>query len=68
MNVWDVATWIASVTLAVSAIVIFVFFLRDAGSILNRELRKPDDGSAEVDTSGSATGIAGSAAPQDPSR
>ena len=43
MNGWDVFTWIASVVLAGSAVLIFGFFARDAGSILKRERRKPED-------------------------
>ncbi len=34
MNGWDLFTWISSAALAGSAIVIFLYFLRDAGSIL----------------------------------
>jgi hypothetical protein len=41
VNPWDVATWLAAVVLATSALVIFIFFLRDARSILNREMH-PD--------------------------
>ena len=43
MNGWDLFTWISSVVLAGSAVLIFGFFLRDAGSILKGERRKPDD-------------------------
>jgi hypothetical protein len=43
MNPWDVVTWIAAVALAVTAVVIFGFFLRDAGSILNREMHGHDE-------------------------
>ncbi len=39
MNAWDFVTWLSSLVLGASAVVIFVFFLRDAGSILNREMR-----------------------------
>ena len=41
MNPWDVATWLAAVVLATSALVIFVFFLRDAASSLSRGMH-PD--------------------------
>ena len=41
MNPWDVATELAAAVLATSALVIFIFFLRDARSILNREMH-PD--------------------------
>ena len=37
MNGWDVFTWVAAVILGVSAIVVFVFFLRDAGSVIRGE-------------------------------
>jgi hypothetical protein len=36
VNGWDLLTWLAAASLAGSAIVIFVFFLRDAGAILNQ--------------------------------
>jgi hypothetical protein len=37
MNPWDLFTWIAAVVLAGGAVVIFIFFLRDAGEIFARE-------------------------------
>jgi hypothetical protein len=43
MNGWDVFTWLSCLVLAGSAIVIFVYFLRDAGAILRRERRDRDD-------------------------
>ncbi|MBW2696427.1 MAG: hypothetical protein JRE70_08125 [Deltaproteobacteria bacterium] len=43
MNGWDVFTWLCSVALAVSAIVIFVFFLKDARSIISGIGRESDD-------------------------
>ena len=43
MNAWDVATWLAAVVLFASALLIFVFFLRDARSILNREMHDHDE-------------------------
>jgi len=43
MNPWDVVTWLSAVALAASAVGIFVFFLRDARSILNREMHGHDD-------------------------
>ncbi len=43
MNWWDVFSWVCSVALAVSALVIFAFFLRDARGILQRDLRDSDD-------------------------
>ena len=38
MNPWDIVTWLAAFALAATAAVIFVFFLRDARSILDREM------------------------------
>ena len=43
MNGWDLFTWLCAVALAATAVVIFGFFLRDAGSILNREMRDRDE-------------------------
>jgi len=43
MNAWDLVTWIASFALATSALVIFAFFLRDARSILEREMHEDDE-------------------------
>ena len=37
MNGWDLFTWINVVILAVSAIVIFAYFLRDARNVLKRD-------------------------------
>ena len=39
MNGWDLFTWLAAAALAGSAILIFAFFLRDAGAILRGERR-----------------------------
>ncbi len=49
MNAWDFVTWVASIALAVSAVVIFGFFLRDARGILNRDLHPSDEDSAPDD-------------------
>ncbi len=49
MNAWDIVTWIAAIALAVSAVVIFGFFLRDARGILERDLHHSDDDSAPDD-------------------
>ncbi len=49
MNAWDVFTWICALALAVSAAVIFGFFLRDARGILERDLHKSDEDSAPDD-------------------
>jgi len=43
MNPWDLVTWLAAIALAASAAGIFVFFLRDARSILDREMHGHDD-------------------------
>ena len=43
MNGWDLFTWICSVALGLSAIVIFLFFLRDAGDLLRGKSRELDD-------------------------
>jgi hypothetical protein len=51
MNPWDIATWIAALILAVVAVVIFGFFLRDAGSILRREMHDPSTDSESPDSS-----------------
>lgn len=39
MNGWDLFTWISAAVLAISALVIFGYFLRDARGILTREKR-----------------------------
>jgi len=43
MNGWNVFTWLCSLALGTSAVVIFVYFLRDARSIISGEGREPDD-------------------------
>ena len=43
MNGWDAFTWFSAVALAVSALWIFVLFLRDAGAIL-RGGRRDEEG------------------------
>jgi hypothetical protein len=56
MNPWDAFTWVASVALALSAVGIFWFFLRDARSILNRDMHDhhdEEDSSASDATPGS---------------
>jgi hypothetical protein len=42
MNGWDLATWLSAAGLALSSVVIFVLFLRDARGILGREDRERD--------------------------
>lgn len=55
MNPWDFVTWLASVALAVSAGVIFGFFLRDARGILQRERHSsPDDSERATEADDSA--------------
>ena len=63
MNPWDFVTWLSSVVLAASAVVIFGFFLRDARSILNREMR---DQGEEPESSSSSESAAGGARPDPP--
>jgi hypothetical protein len=43
MNGWDLFTWICSAGLGLSAILIFGFFLRDAGDIIRGDRAEPDD-------------------------
>ena len=43
MNGWDLFTWIMALELAGSAMVIFAYFLRDAGEILNRDREEQSD-------------------------
>jgi len=45
MNGWDIFTYLMSATLAVSAIAIFAFFLRDARTIMQggRSEKEPDE-------------------------
>jgi len=50
VNPWDILTWICAIALAVSAVVIFGFFLRDARGILDRNLHHSDEDSAPDET------------------
>jgi hypothetical protein len=68
MNAWDFVTWLSSIVLGASAVVIFVFFLRDARSILNREMHDQDEEPKSSSASGAAGGGARSAPPEDLSR
>ena len=43
MNGWDLFTYLMCVVLAVSAIVIFALFLRDARSIIDGSAAQDDD-------------------------
>ena len=40
MNGWDVFTWFNAIVLIVVTMVIFLFFLRDAGSVFKQEGRE----------------------------
>ncbi len=68
MNPWDVVTWLSAVVLGASAVAIFGFFLRDARSILNREMRDQEKEPESSPASGSAAGGPRSAPPEDLSR
>ena len=65
MNPWDIVTWLAAFALAATAAVIFVFFLRDARSILDREMHGPDDEAEDSWTSGATAGRARPTPPED---
>jgi hypothetical protein len=56
MNAWDVVTWLSSVALGASAVGIFAFFLRDARSILDREMHGHDEEAESSSSSGAAPG------------
>ncbi len=70
MNPWDFVTWVSAVLLAGSAVVIFAFFLRDARSILDREMHghKEERNDTSAPDSESATGGAAPNPPEDLSR
>ena len=40
MNPWDLLTWVSAVALVVSAILIFIFFLRDAREYIENERKR----------------------------
>ena len=42
MNGWDVFTWFNAVVLVIATSLIFLFFLRDASTVLKREKRKDE--------------------------
>ncbi len=69
MNPWDFVTWVSAVLLAVSAVVIFAFFLRDARSILDREMHgheeEPEEEPKDSSASEFATGDAAPTPPED---
>ncbi len=66
MNAWDFVTWLSAVLLGASAVVIFGFFLGDARSILNREMRDPGEESESSSASGSAAGAERPTPSEDP--
>jgi len=68
VNAWDFVTWLSAIVLAVSAVVIFAYFLRDAGSILNREMHGDDEEPESASDSGSAAGETRPAPTDDASR
>ena len=68
MNAWDFVTWLSSIMLATTAVVIFGFFLRDARSIFDREMHDQDKESKSASASGSAAGAARPSSPEDISR
>jgi hypothetical protein len=63
MNPWDAVTWLAAVALAAAAVGIFGFFLRDARSIFDREMRDPD---ADPNNSSASESAAEGARPDPP--
>ncbi len=65
MNPWDIVTWLSSVVLGASAVVIFWFFLRDARSILNREMHGQDEEADSSSESGATPGTAPPSPPED---
>ncbi len=65
MNVWDLVTWLSSLVLGASAVVIFGFFLRDASSILNRDMHTSDDPEEEDSASGGSAAGGTPTAPED---
>ena len=68
MNPWDFVTWVSAVLLAGSAVVIFGFFLRDARSILDREMHGHEEEPKDSAASDSATGDAAPTPPEDLTR
>ena len=68
MNAWDFVTWLSSIVLGASAVVIFGFFLRDARSILDREMRDQGEEPESSSASGSAAAGARPNPPEELSR
>lgn len=42
MNGWDLFTWISAVTLGISAVLIFYFFVREARSPIDNDRGDPE--------------------------
>ena len=42
MNGWDVFTWFNAAVLTVGTVLIFIFFLRDAAKVFDREGRSDE--------------------------
>jgi hypothetical protein len=68
MNAWDIVTWLAAVVLGACAVLIFGFFLRDARSILVREMHGHDEEAESSSVSGATPGTPRTAPPEDPPR
>ena len=43
MNPWDLLTWVSAVVLTISAILIFVFFVRDALEFIRKERQRESE-------------------------
>ena len=45
MNLWEIGTWVACAILGPGALIVFLFFLRDARKIISQldEEKKPED-------------------------
>ena len=68
MSGWDAFTWLCSFALGASAMVIFAFFLRDARSILNRDMHRHDEEDESASASETTPGTQPPAPPADRSR
>ena len=65
MNAWDIVTWLSAVVLGACAVVIFGFFLRDARSILDREMHGHDEDAEGSSASGATPGTPLPAPPEE---
>ncbi len=68
MNAWDIVTWLSALVLGACAVVIFGVFLRDARSILTREMHGHDEEAENSSGSGATPGTAPPSPPEDLSR